>query len=190
MNRKNFYKLAIHLGAAPADVNFVVKRDDFVAWMLAQGYAERTINNHAAPSRSGGIINQLITDGLIEEGGVKRWLIPCVAKLNSECNKKARREIVRLFAGSPPTGEGWVTSARLDDESDQGQEWRLYRREYAPGCNNLKVAAIKNRVQHKANYWLSSKDGKLAMTKNAVLLKQHRPNIFENLCESIKELNA
>jgi len=54
--------------------------------------------------------------------------------------------------------------------------------------NNLKVVALGQRVPHKANYWLSSKNGKLLMTKNAMLLKQHRLDIFNNLCEDLEDL--
>lgn len=190
MNQKSFYTLALRLGASPDSTNFIVKRDDFVEQMKAQGYAERTINNHAAPSRAGGIINQLLSDGLIVEGGVKRWCIPFVQKLNEKKAKKTKTGIVKLFAGNPPEAEGWITSTRLDDDDEPGLEWRLYRKEYAPKCNNLKVVAIGKRVPHKANYWLQSKNGKLLMNKNATLLKQHRPDIFNNLCEDLEDLDS
>lgn len=187
MNQKSFYKLCLHLGALPDSSNFIVKRDDFVQWMTAQGYAERTINNHAAPSRPGGIINQLIEDGLIEDGGVKRWCVPCVQKLNAQ-KPRAKKSSIKTFVGNPPDGDGWITSTRLDDDNEPGVEWRLFRKEYAPNCNNLKVVALGQRVPHKANYWLSSKNGKLLMTKNAMLLKQHRTDIFDNLCEDLEDL--
>jgi hypothetical protein len=191
MNQKFFYKLALHLGALPDSTNFIVKRDDFVEWMKAQGYAERTINNHAAPSRQGGIINQLMADGLIVDGGVKRWCIPCVQKLNTQKPTKTKKStVVKLFAGNPPDADGWITSTRLDDDDEPGLEWRLYRKEYAPKCNNLKVVAIGKRVPHKANYWMQSKNGKVLMTKNAMLLKQHRPDIFNNLCEDLEDLDS
>tara|TARA_R110000868_G_scaffold272134_1_gene531409 strand:- start:1354 stop:1926 length:573 start_codon:yes stop_codon:yes gene_type:complete len=190
MNQKFFYKLALHLGALPDSINFIVKRDDFVEFMKLQGYAERTINNHAAPSRKGGIINQLMDDELIIDGGVKRWCIPSVQKLNAQNLKKEKKAtIVKLFAGNPPDGEGWITSTRLDDDEEEGLEWRLYRKEYAPKCNNLKVVAIGKRVPHKANYWMQCKNGKLLMTKNAILLKQHRKDIFNNLCEDLEDLD-
>lgn len=187
MNQKLFYKLALHIGASPDSTDFIVKRDDFVQWMKDQGYADRTINNHAAPSRQGGIINQLMADGLIFDGGVKRWCIPCVQKLNAS-KPRTKKTIIKMFAGNPPDAEGWITSSRLDDDGEEGLEWRLYRNEYAPKCNNLKVVAIGKRVPHKANYWMQSKNGKLLMTKNAVLLKQHRLDIFDNLCEDLEDL--
>jgi hypothetical protein len=187
MNQKTFYKICLHLGALPDSTNFVVRRDEFVKWMVGQGYAERTINNHAAPSRVGGIINRLMADGLVEDGGVKRWLVPSVQRLN-EVKARVGRGTVKKFAGNPPDGDGWICSSRLDDDDEVGVEWRLFRKEYAPNCNNLKVVAIGSRVAHKANYWLSSKNGKLLMTKNATLLKQHRLDIFNNLCEDLQEL--
>lgn len=188
MKPKDFYKLSLHLGALPDSTDFVIKRDDFVEWMKSKGYADRTINNHAAPSRPGGIINQLLADGLLVDGGVKRWCIPYVQKLNAQKPTKTKTTTIKLFAGNPPDGEGWITSTRLDDEDEPGLEWRLFRKEYAPNCNNLKVVAIGQRVPHKANYWLSSKNAKLLMTKNAILLKQHRPDIFDNLCEDLEDL--
>lgn len=187
MNQKSFYKLCLHLGAFPDSTNFTVRRDDFVQWMASQGYAERTINNHAAPSRSGGIINQLLADGLIEDGGVKRWCVPCVQKLNAQ-KPRIKKPSIKMFAGNPPDGDGWISSTRLDDDNESGVEWRLFRKEYAPNCNNLKVVALGQRVPHKANYWLSSKNGKLLITKNAMLLKQHRLDIFDNLCEDLEDL--
>jgi hypothetical protein len=191
MNQKFFYRLALHLGALPDSIDFIVKRDDFVEWMRSQGYAERTINNHAAPSRQGGIINQLMADGLIVDGGVKRWLIPCVQKLNTQKPTKTKKStITKLFAGNPPDADGWITSTRLDNDDEPGLEWRLYRKEYSPKCNNLKVVAIGKRVPHKANYWMQSKNGKALMTKDAMLLKQHRPDIFNNLCEELEELDS
>lgn len=189
MNQKFFYKLALQLGASPDSTNFVIKRDDFAEWMKSQGYAERTINNHASPSREGGIINRLLADGLIEHGGVKRWIVPSVQKLNASKPTAGKKTAVKLFAGNPPEDEGWITSTRLDDDDEPGLEWRLYRKEYAPKCNNLKVVAIGKRVPHKANYWMLSKNGKLLMTKNATLLKQHRPNIFDNLCEDLQDID-
>jgi hypothetical protein len=190
MNQKSFYKLALHLGASPDSINFVIKRDDFAEWMKEQGYAERTINNHAAPSREGGIINLLMEDGLLEDGGVKRWIVPSVQKLNAPKPRTNKKTTVKMFAGNPPEAEGWITSTRLDDDDEPGLEWRLYRKEYAPKCNNLKVVAIGKRVPHKANYWLQSKNGKVLMNKNATLLKQHRPDIFDNLCEDLEDLDS
>lgn len=187
MNQKSFYRLCLHLGASPDSTNFVVKRDDFVRWMNDQGYAERTINNHAAPSRSGGIINQLMEDGLIEDGGVKRWIIPCVQKLNAQ-KPKNKKSSIKMFFGNPPDNEDWITSARLDDGNEPGVVWRLFRKEHAPGCNYIKVVALGQSVPHKANYWLTSKNGKLLMNKNAMLLKQHRPDIFNSLSEELEEL--
>ena len=187
---KAFYRLAVSLGASPDATNFIIKREDFVAWMQQQGYAERTINNHAAPSRQGGIINQLMADGLIVDGGVKRWLIPCVQKLN-ESKPKARKATssVKMFQGNPPEGAEWISSSRLDDDDTSGTQWRLYRKEYAPKCNNLKVVALGKRVPHKANYWLQSKNGKLIMSRDALTLKQYRPDIFANLCEQVADLD-
>jgi hypothetical protein len=191
MNQKFFYNMALLLGASPDSTNFIVKRDDFVGLMKERGYAERTINNHAAPSRQGGIINQLMADGLIVDGGVKRWCIPCVQKLNSQKSTKIKKpNSTKMFAGNPPDGEGWITSTRLDDNDEPGLEWRLYRKEYAPKCNNLKVVALGKRVPHKANYWLQSKNGKILMTKNAVLLKQHRSDVFDNLSEDLEDLDS
>ena len=187
MNQKSFYKLCLQLGALPDSMNFTVKREDFVQWMADQGYAERTINNHAAPSRPGGIVNQLMADGLIEDGGVKRWLVPCVQKLNAS-KTKTKKPTIKMFSGNPPDGDGWISSSRLDDDDEPDVEWRLFRQEYAPDCNNLKVVAIGRTVPHKANYWLSCKNGKLLMTKNATLLKQHRLDIFNNLCEDLQDL--
>lgn len=189
MTAKTFYRMALSLGAAPDATNFVIKRDDFVAWMKDQGYAERTINNHAAPSREGGIINHLMTQGLIVDGGVKRWMVPFVQKLNEQKPKRRKPSGgVKTFQGNPAEGDGWITSARLDDGSEDGAEWRLYRKEYAPGCNNLKVAAIGKRVPHKANYWMQARHGKLIMSRDAMTLKQHRPDIFDSLCEELAEI--
>jgi len=190
VNQKDFYTLAIQLGATPDGQNFVVKRDQFVEFMRARGYADRTINNHSAPSRDGGIINRLLAEGLIVDGGVKRWIIPCVQKLNALKSRKSKQPVVRMFQGNPPTEHGWISSTRLDDDDVPGTEWRMYRKEFAPGCNNIKVVALGSRVPHKANYWLVEKNGKIVMTKSALLLQQHRPKIFENLCEDIEDLHS
>lgn len=190
MNQKDFYALAIELGAKPDGTNFVVKREEFVEFMRKRGYADRTINNHAAPSRDGGIINRMLSEGLIVDGGVKRWTIPCVQRLNSTISKKEKKTVIRLFQGNPPDGLGWISSTRLDDEDVEGTEWRMYRKEFAPDCNNIKVVALGAKVPHKANYWLVAKNGKLVMTKSALLLKQHRPKIFENLCEDLEDLHS
>ena len=189
MNQRDFYRMCLSFGALPDSTDFVVRRCDFVTWMAKQGYADRTIRNHAAPSRQGGIINQLMADELITDGGVKRWLVLSVQKMNADKPAKPKKaSAVKLFTGNPPEGNEWITSTRLDDENEEGLEWRLYRKEYAEGCNNLKVVALGKRVPHKANYWMTAKHGKLVMNKNAMLLKQHRPDIFENLCEDLQEL--
>ena len=191
INHKSFYQFALNLGAQPNSINFIIKRDDFVQWLKGHGYAQRTIDNHAAPSRDGGLINRLMADGLIVEGGVKRWRIPCLQKLLQAKPKQARSaKAIKTFSGNAPEGDEWVTSSRLDDGAEEGLAWRLYRKEYAPNCNNLKVVALGKRVPHKANYWLSSKNGKVLMSKDAVLLKQHRPDIFESLCEDLEDLNS
>lgn len=189
MNRRDFYKMCLSIGAAPDSKDFMIRRCDFVTWMSEQGYADRTIRNHATPSREGGIINQLMADGLITVGGLKRWIVPSVQELNTErLAKEKKASVVKLFSGNTPEGNGWITSTRLDDENEEGVEWRLFRKEYAEGCNNLKVVALGKRVPHKANYWMTAKHGKVIMNKNSMLLKQHRPDIFDNLCEDLQDL--
>jgi hypothetical protein len=187
MDQKSFYKLVRHLGAAHDAVDFVVKRADLVEWMRGLGYAERTIANHTYPSNKGGIIHRLLADGLIEDGGVKRWVVPSVSKLAEPRQNPQKKDRVRYFVGNPPEGGEWILSTRLDDGGEDDVVWNLYRWEYAPGRNNLKVVAM-GRVPHKANYWIPAKGGKLVACKDAALLKTHRPDIYANLCEDVAYL--
>lgn len=184
---EDFYKLVVSLGGLPSDKNFIVKRDDFMNWMMDRGYSKVTADQHCHPSFKRGMVHILMNAGLLTDGGVKRWCIPCVQSLMDHQVEKKPLPL-RFYEGNKPQGDGWMRSARLDDYSDDDKEWRLYRQEWKDGCNNLKVVA-HHRVANKANFWLKSKNGRILMTKDALILKNHHPDIFESLLETVKELS-
>jgi hypothetical protein len=66
------------------------------------------------------------------------------------------------------------------------QEWVLYRKDGAPPSEwtNYKLA-IKGRCMHKANYHLSHNGERLANSRDALLLKEHRPKLYELACSTI-----
>lgn len=183
---KDFLGLVIKLGGSPSDTDFVVKREDFIDWLIVSGYSQRTADNHSYPSRKGGMIHFLLENGLIVDGRLKRWIVPKVKALVEFKVKKVAKGCP-TFLGNPP-GRDWIPSCQLDDCEEDGLEWRLYRQEYETDCNNLKVVAIGKRVPYKANYWMRSKHGKVLMTREAVLLQKHRPSIFANLVSDIQDM--
>lgn len=184
---KEFLGLVVKLGGKPSDTDFVVKREDLIDWLIASGYSQRTADNHSYPSRKGGMIHFLLENGLIVNGGLKRWIVPKVKDL-VEFKVAKQLRCNATFLGNPP-GKDWIQSCRLDDFEDDDLEWRLYRQEYEKDCNNLKIVAIGKRVPYKANYWMRSKHGKVLMTREAVLLQKHRPTIFANLISDIKDMH-
>jgi hypothetical protein len=184
MDKKSFHGLLINLGAAPDAVDFIVHREAVVEWMRGMGYAERTIANNVQASAKGGLICRLMEQGLIENGGVKRWRVPSVAKLAEADKPKEKKPVVKYYEGNPPPeNKGWRLGSLLnDDENDI--EWRLYFQEYKTGKLNLKVV-VMGRVPYKANYWLHSSNGKLTNCENATLLKIYYPDIYKNIIEDL-----
>lgn len=188
MKTKEFYNLVMFLGGKRDSKNFTVTREQFFDYFRKLGYADRTITNHATPSRNGGLINRLLADGSIEVGGLKRWTVIDVSSL-AENDKKEVGGRKKTFEGNPPSGFGWTRYARLDDGDESGIEWVMYIKPFGKLGHNIKVVAEGGRVEAKANYWLVAKYSKLVMTRPAELLKQHRYEIYDALCDELAEFS-
>lgn len=183
MDIKDFHELVIQANGGDDVGGMVVTRDQIVSHMRAVGYSERTIQNALTPSRHGGLINRLMAGGAIAKE-VKRYRIIDADKLRDLAEyRRPRKKTVKMYSGNIPDAS-YKPHARLDDGGDV--QWMLYSKDYDDGVN-LKVVAM-GAVAQKANYWLTAKCGRIVMTKDAGLLKEHRPEIFANLCEEIDEM--
>jgi hypothetical protein len=187
MDKKSFHELLLRLGASPDAVDFIVHREAVVEWMRGLGYAERTIANNVQASAKGGLISRLMAQGLIENGGLKRWRVPSVAKLAEADKPREKKSVVKYYEGNPPPeNKGWILFSSLNDD-EKAIEWRLYVQKYGPEKLNIKVV-VMGRVPNKANYWMCSKKGDLLHNRDASLLEDHHPDIYKNLLEDLNSV--
>lgn len=178
---KDFYNLV-------GDTN-IVRSKSIEEFLSGKGYAERTINNHLRPSHVGGMMNTLVTKNLVQKHGMRLWIVPDMQALLVAANSYKivkRQPSVKYFIGMPKTDGDWKHLRILSDPSDKVQ-WHLYGENYEKKSYNLKVSS-DGSVAHKANFWLQGRNGSVNQTKDAVLLKTHHPQIYENLCEDFKEI--
>lgn len=156
-------------------------RAEVIERLVEAGYSERTAVNHVTPSRHGGMLFELIQSGCVEKSGPLKYRF---ISNDFVRNKKPKNTATKFFTGSPK--DGWKPMGLMSDSSIHEVEWRLCGVEYEPGCYNFKLYA-DGRVPNKANFWLMSKHGKLVMSKDAVILKNSHPDIFENFASDVKE---
>lgn len=170
----------------PISTGVRFNRKDAIAALVAKGFAERTASNHLTPSRSNGTIGILLRMGAIEKDGPFFYKITNPAAILANDNRaKVRR--VRMFAGEKK--EGWAAYGLISDPEKHSVEWLLCGEEYESKCYNLKLYA-DGLVPNKANYWLKCKQGRIIMNRDATILKEHHPDLFENLKNDMAEMCA
>ena len=100
----------------------------------------------------------------------------------------AKRGIRHYEGDLSPKGEWQMMEERfeLDDV-----EWVILHKVYQDKYLNVKVAA-DGQAPNKANYWLSWKiaDGKPAIAKHLILMKDNRPPLYDFVESKIAELIA
>ena len=168
----------------PISTGIRFHRKDAIASLMANGFAERTAINHLTPSRANGAIGLLMRMGAVEKDGPFFYKIINPAAIIASDNKaKARR--VRLFAGEKKAE--WNSYGLVSDPEKHEIEWLLCGEKYEPKCYNLKLYA-DGLVPNKANYWLKCKNGRIIMNRDATILKEHHPDLFENLKNDMAEM--
>lgn len=188
MNNKRIYKI---IKLCLKNDEMLINRADVFDELMNAGFARRTAENHLYPSRDGGMIRKLLDAGVIEPVGGKSWAVD-LAKLEEFKKPNPRKsQRVRKYSGNVPTGDDWRMASRLDTgDAKSRQRWLLFSRKFGEQNYNLKVVCVGQAVEHKANYWLIANANGLVMSKPALLLEQHRPDIFANLLEDVAELIA
>lgn len=159
-------------------------RKDAIAALIAKGFAERTAINHLTPSRSNGAIGLLMKMGAVEKDGPFFYKITNPAAIIAGDNTAKPRSI-RMFAGEKK--EEWNDLGLISDPEKHEIEWLLCGEQYEPKCYNLKLYA-DGLVPNKANYWLKCKEGRIIINRDAAILKQHHPDLFENLKNDMAEM--
>ncbi len=168
----------------PVSTGIRFHRKDAIAALIAKGFAERTAINHLTPSRANGAIGLLMKMGAVEKDGPFFYTITNPAAIIAgESAVKVRR--MRMFAGEKK--DEWKDLGLISDPEKHEIEWLLCGEKYEPKCYNLKLYA-DGLVPNKANYWLKCKQGKIIMNRDATILKEHHPDLFENLKNDIAEM--
>lgn len=163
----------------------VFKRSDVFNYLVGVGYAERTAINILTPSRKGSMIHALLESGAIIKHGPLAYMIVDGEKVSRRDRKNTAASRIIHYQGSPR--EGYRPLGLMSDPDVYDVEWHLCGLEYESGWN-LKLYA-NGRVPRKANFWLQYRDGKL-FGSDAVLLKQHYPDIYENIITDMKEVSC
>jgi hypothetical protein len=188
MNSKQIYKI---IKLCLKNNDSLINRADVFDEMINSGFAKRTAENHLYPSRDGGMIRKLLDAGVIEPAVGKSWSVD-LAKLEEFKKPKPRKsQRVRKYSGNVPVGNDWKMVSRLDTgDAKARQRWLLFARKFGEQNYNLKVVCVGQAVEHKANYWLIANRDGLLMSKPAMLLEQHRSDIFANLTEDVARMVA
>ena len=154
-------------------------RSDIHRTLIKIGYAERTATNACTPSRRG-LIGILLEVGAIEKHGPYGYQIIDKSKI-----KKPDTKRVKHYFGEAK--EGWdYRGIMSDSDKHPDVEWLLCGEEYDDDKFNLKLYA-NGRVPHKANYWMQW-TGKTLRGRDALTLKEHHPDIFDNVLDDMKGL--
>lgn len=98
----------------------------------------------------------------------------------------------RSYKGNPPPkSEGWW---HYDCTTDIGDaEWDIFcrRQEHSDEWVTFKICA-EGRVPRKANYWTARniETGQMGFTKDMAAMKEHRPELYEWVMESIEDFGS
>lgn len=174
----------------PMTIGVRFHRKDAIAALVAKGFAERTAINHLTPSRANGALGILMKMGAIEKDGPFFYKITNPAAIitgdaQAQARRKSNMRRVRMFAGEKKAE--WTSYGLVSDPEKHEVEWLLCGEKYEPKCYNLKLYA-DGLVPNKANYWLKCKNGRIIMNRDATILKEHHPDLFENLKNDMAEM--
>lgn len=170
-------------------------RGQIADWLNGEGYADQSIMNMLFPSNKKGLIKPLLDRGAISKDGLKKWIyngddaLEIAASL-SKVHFKNRKKAVKLYKGSPCELDGWETEIGLGDPGVM-PEWGF---SYIASDNgkyiNAKVFCV-GECEHKANYQVSvnRETWRIVPSESAALLKEHRPNLLENLLSDLQDIN-
>lgn len=164
------------------EVGTVFKRADVYQYLVKTGYADRTARNALTPSHDGGMVNVLLKNGAIKKHGPLGYVVVDQAVISKPV-KKARSV---MYEGCPKPG--WKELGVMSDEGVHEVDWMLCGQNYAKGAWNLKLYAA-GRVPNKANFWIGYRDGRI-WGRDATTLKEHHPDLYENIANDMAEICA
>lgn len=182
MNSENILVSAI----GTIETGTVFKRKDVFDYLVRLGYAERTASNAVTPSRKGGMINHLLSDGAIEPHGPLSYRITDRSKIMRKVGPTTKAGKTTLYSGSPR--HDYKQLGVMSDKDKHDIDWLLCGQRYGDGAWNLKLYA-DGRVPHKANYWLQYRNGKLCGSDAPTLL-QHHPDLYQNILTDMAEIES
>lgn len=162
----------------------VFKRAQVYDYLIGCGYAERTATNALTPSRKGSMINTLLADGVIEHYGPLGYRI-----INNEAFKAmARKNTSRVVRYEGKPKDGWQLIGKASDDGAYEAELILCGQRFGKGCWNLKLFA-DGAMPRKANWWLQYRNGQLRGS-DAATLKANMPDVYQNIIDDMKEVEA
>lgn len=98
---------------------------------------------------------------------------------------------MRMCQGNPaPSDQGWSEAFELREM--YGSEWKVYVKNNDPNGRYINIKIVsKDRVENKANYWLSWDNDKNRVTSRGMdckLLMEKRPDLFAFVKRNMEQL--
>lgn len=192
-------------------------REDLIKSLVeVEGHDEFSAATLLLPSRATGLVGLLTLYGIlyrVERRREKRakgknveivYDISSLDKLNKiledgcRANRvKSALKINKTFQGNPPKGSRWEKSFSLKisgirDFEGNESEWTVWldqtthKAKNGSSLQNCKIVS-NSRIESKANYWIRLSPGGYFFSKDAKILKEKRPELYETVLSLLKD---